>query len=50
MTVAPGPSNRLGRHTRAFFLKAAREGGKLPGHLLDRFGTMFTTLDLFQFN
>ncbi len=48
VTVAPRPSSRLGRQTRSFFLKAAREGGKLPGHLLDRFRTMFTTLDLFE--
>ncbi|MFW5731688.1 MAG: hypothetical protein ACOCZU_00605 [Planctomycetota bacterium] len=50
VTVAPGPSNRLGRQSRGFFMKAAREGGKLSGHLIDRFRTMFTTLDLFQPN
>ncbi len=50
VTVAPKPSTRLGRQTRSFFLEAARQGGKLPGHLIDRFRAMFTTMDLFQQN
>jgi hypothetical protein len=47
VTVAPKPDARLGEKTRAFFLSAVRAGGNLPGHLIDRFRAMFTTLDLF---
>jgi hypothetical protein len=48
VTAAPMPETRLGEETRAFFLSAARAGGDLPGHLIGRFRTMFSTLDLFQ--